>query len=375
MNRFLLFLSVSVLIGCAGNNNSPSIYFAGEIVNPKNDSVVLYKGEERICASKLDKNNRFSFLLDDSAAEGLYNFHHKEFQSVYLEKGDSVLLRVNTDDFDESLVFEGIGQEINNFLIETYLAQEHEERDLVRKFYVLEPNEFGKKIDSLNVIKTLLLNNLQIEAQMTEKAFAVAKASIDYTSFLYMEKYPFRHRRAVKGGEKKELPSNYYNFRKHIDYNANELTYLRPYYNFINYHSNILSYSNCKNECEEDYDLYKNKFHFNQHKLFFIDSLVPNTNSLLRDNLARSTAYDYLLRKDSKENNDLFMEKFHTLFPDCKHSKEIDKLYASMNSIRPDKPIPNVTVSNFEGREVSLGDISKNKDSNNKNCGKFYARI
>lgn len=362
MNKFLLFLSISLFVGCGEKQkSSPSIYFAGEIVNPKNDSVVLYKGEDRICASKLDANNRFSFSLDESAEEGLYNFHHKEFQSVYLEKGDSILLRVNTNDFDESLVFEGIGQEINNFLIELFLIQEHEERDVVRKFYVLEPSIFGRKIDSLNSRKMLLLNDIQAEAPLTKNAFALAKASIDYTSFLYMEKYPFRHRRSVKIDEQKQLPDNYYNYRKLIDYNNQSLTYLDAYYYFMKQHSNILTYNRCKEECPGDYDLIRNKLHFNQHKLLLIDSLVPG--GLLRDNLARSAAYDYLLGNDNEENSEVFMNKFHKLFSDSKHLKEIEKLYSSLNKIRPNKPVPSITVSGFNGVNISIYDISKNNDS------------
>ena len=49
---------------------------------------------------------------------GLYTFKHGvEFQYIFLQPNDSLLLRLNTWDFDESLVFSGKGAEKNNLLI------------------------------------------------------------------------------------------------------------------------------------------------------------------------------------------------------------------------------------------------------------------
>ena len=48
------------------------------------------------------------------------------FNICILQEGDSILIRLNTKEFDESLVFSGQGSEINNFLIEMFLAHEEE---------------------------------------------------------------------------------------------------------------------------------------------------------------------------------------------------------------------------------------------------------
>jgi len=112
MNKNLLYLFLFILVGCGEiKKDSPSVFFSGEIVNPTSEHVVLYKGDVVIDSSTLGKNNMFSFKLD-SIEDGLYHFNHApEYQYVYLEKGDSLLLRLNTVDFDESLVFSGTGEE------------------------------------------------------------------------------------------------------------------------------------------------------------------------------------------------------------------------------------------------------------------------
>ncbi|WP_435313256.1 transaldolase [Cellulophaga fucicola] len=359
MNKFLLFLSITFLFSCGENQkNSPYIYFAGEIVNPKNDSVILYKDDRKVCSSKLDSNNRFAFELDSSAEEGLYHFGHEEVQYIYLEKGDSLLIRVNTVDFDESLVFDGKGQEINNFLLEMFLTHEDEELNIVEKMYFLNPNEFSKKVDSLHDKKIDLLNTLKTEASLTDNAVRIAKTGIDYTTYLYKEKYPFKHRRAVKEKALMQPPEGFYNYRKELTYNNPNYTYITPYYNFMKQHFGGMSYINCKEGCEVNGSFYINQLHFNEHQLTLIDSMVGEKN--LKDNLIRNVALNYLLRSDDTyENNTIFMKDLHKVASNNKHIGEIDSLYKSIKNLQPNLVLPKIYIHNVDGEKKSLEDISK----------------
>lgn len=361
MNKFLLFLSISLLISCGEKQkNSPYIYFAGEIVNPKNDSVVLYKDDRKVCSSKLDNNNRFAFELDSSAEEGLYHFGHKEVQYIYLEKGDSLLIRVNTVDFDESLVFDGIGQEINNFLLEMFLTHENEELNILDKMYILKPNEFSKKVDSLHDIKINALNNLKVDANLSDDAVTIAKTGIDYTTYLYKEKYPFKHRRALKEKSLKQPPEDFYAYRKDLTYNNSNYTYITPYYNFMKQHFGGMSYINCKEGCEINGSYYVNQLHFSEHQLKLIDSMVGEKN--LKDNLIRNVALNYLLRSDDTyENNKLFMTGLHKIAGKNKHIAEIDSLFVNIERLQPNNSLPAISLEGFNGKEKTLKAISEDQ--------------
>ena len=119
MIRILLALVILSFISCVSEKRTDDsrVYFAGEIVNPTTETVILYKGDSLIDSVSLDEQNRFVINLD-SVEEGLHHFyHHPELQYVFLEKGDSLQIRLNTVDFDESLVFSGHGEEVNNFLL------------------------------------------------------------------------------------------------------------------------------------------------------------------------------------------------------------------------------------------------------------------
>lgn len=362
MGKTFLYFFLFVLAGCGkGKTDSPNVFFGGEIVNPTSDQVILYNGDVAVDSAKLDEQNRFSFSLD-SITEGLYHFNHNpELQYVYLERGDSLAIRLNTLYFDESLIFSGKGEEINNFLLERFLKHE-EEAGLVRSLYRLDATEFERKIDSLINTGLETLASLKQERDISDKEEKIAKASIVYHYDTFKEEYPFKHKRLT--GQKKmgKLPENFYDYRKNLTFNDKDLTYLRPYYNFMLNHVGNLSYMSCKHKCNIKNGVVHNQLHFNKHKLTVIDSLF--TEQELKDNLFRYVAFDYLLNgRDSEKDNEEFIENFHQLSDNNRHMEEIDALYEGIENIQPNKKVPDVQVSNVDGEVVSLREIAQGKEN------------
>lgn len=357
MNKTLLLLFVLVICGCGSSDEKTSkVYFAGEIVNPTSDYVVLYKGDTVVDSVTLDSENRFRIELD-SVDEGLHHFYHKpELQYVFLENGDSLMARLNTYYFDESLVFSGRGEEINNFLIEMFLTNEKEE-DMIYDYYKLEPRDFCNRIDSLNASKVTQLEELHEETPLTDQAYDLAKSGIIYSSYMYKEPYPYYHKKKMGDQSLHEMPEDFYTYHQQVDFNNKELTYLRPYYNFMKYHIGNLSYMSCKEKCKiEDWQIAKNQLHFSRHQLHMIDSLVAQKE--LRDNLFRNVAFYYLLKNDSESNIEVFINEFHELSGNNKHMDEIDRLYRDIKNIQPNKEIPDIGVYDADGNMKSLRDLT-----------------
>lgn len=359
MNKPLLYSFLIALVGCGSiEKKSPGVFFAGEIVNPTSEYVVLFKDDIVIDSAKLDDENRFSIKLD-SVVEGLYHFDHSpELQYVYLENGDSLMIRLNTEDFDESLIFSGKGEEINNFLLDLFLTTESEP-SILYSFSQLDPGAFNYKLDSLRAIKVNTLNELVKEVKLSTMALEMAQASIDYNYYIYKEKYPFWNRRKTGKNTIPELPNYFYDYRKNLDYNNENLAYHRYYYNFMKTHFNNLSYMGCYSKCKgEHYAIINNKLHFNQHKLKLIDSLV--TEKDLRDNLFRNVAMDYLINvHDTDANNRIFIEDFHKLSGNNQHSAEIESIYQGVNNLQPTNKLPNISVFNTDGDLVTLQEIAE----------------
>ena len=383
MVRFLGSILILSMIGCAETKEAPeTVLFAGEIVNPTNTQVILFKGSEKIDSAQLDQNNRFSFTLP-TVENGLYHFNHApEAQYVYLEKGDSLLVRLNTIYFDESLVFSGSNEILNNFLLELFLAEEEEEAEMHREYYELEPSDFEDKVNSLMNDKLVRLESIKKETDISEAGYDLLKANIYYTYNRFNEIYPFQHKRKTTEENFHELPSDFYDYREEINYNDESLTYLRPYYDFLKSHFGNLSYMTCMKGCSADDVEASKQLHFNRHKLKLIDSLVANKE--LRDNLFRNVAFDYLLKKhDAPENIEVFIKEFKTVSKNNMHIEEIENLYQRIVDLQPTHPIPNLPVVSMDNTEMTLQEIAKNKkvmfyfwsDSNKKQYQEIFKRV
>jgi len=361
MNRYLLCLFFVSFTACnLEQKNAPTI-FAGEIVNPTSATVILFKDDIAVDSAYLDMHNRFSFTLDKLEA-GLYNFHHSpQYQYVYLSKGDSLLLRLNTNYFDESLVFSGKGEEINNFLIEVFLNSEEEDK-LVETYYTLEPKEFSQKIDSLRQMKINLLGELQTESKLSPQSLAMATATINYTSYINKEKYPFKNPKNSKKRSLEKMNGDFYEYRKELDFDDKELTYFTPYYDFMKRYFDNLAFAGCATNCDVENKTIKNQLHFNQHKLVLIDSIVKEKK--LRDNLFRNVAMTYFLKvHDNVENNKLFFDEFQGLSGNNMHINEIHNLYESVLKMQPNHELPDVKVLDSLGNRVSIKEIALQNDT------------
>ena len=150
-------------MGCKKDSDEATINFAylgGEIINPNTNYIVLSKNEAIIDTVKLDGRNRFLYKIDD-LNEGLYTFRHGgDFQLILLEPEDSLLFRLNTLDFDESLVYSGNGDKKNNYFINEYLENEQEEKYIVQ-LCQLDGFTFQKRGDSLRTSKLKALEFYQ----------------------------------------------------------------------------------------------------------------------------------------------------------------------------------------------------------------------
>ena len=146
----VLFLFTLLLNSCKSENTKGYAIFSGQIVNPTATNIYLKKFGKVVDSSKVDDFNRFSFKINNPD-DGLYEFsYNKESQLIYIEENDSILLHINTFNFDESIAFSGEGYKKNNFITSLYLQNEMAEDFLVRNS-ALKPHLVSAKIeDQLN---------------------------------------------------------------------------------------------------------------------------------------------------------------------------------------------------------------------------------
>ncbi|MGK0127951.1 MAG: hypothetical protein ACI87F_001471, partial [Candidatus Azotimanducaceae bacterium] len=101
-----ILIVIFTFISCNTSDKSKkNTYFGGQIINPKSNNIILMKDEKVLDTLWLNSDNSFLAKFD-SITEGLYSFKHGsykkgfEFQYVYIEPTDSIIIRLNTWDFD-----------------------------------------------------------------------------------------------------------------------------------------------------------------------------------------------------------------------------------------------------------------------------------
>jgi len=337
IKRLLLLTYILAFLSCGKNaGDTDYTYIGGEIVNPKQDYVVISKGSCAIDTVALNDDNFFLFKGKD-LPEGLYTFQHNEYQVFYLEPGDSLMLRVNTVDFDESLTFSGTGAARNNLLIDMFLINEAEDQQMP-PMYLLTPNNFEAKIDSFKHVRTYRYNQF-LENHTPPKGYrSLMEANITYDLYSRKELYTSANANNAIFDNPDYVPETFYAYRETVDFGKEDLFYHYSYYRYLNRLFDNYSFKRYKGETYFN----RKSFVHNYHKIAIIDSLIANDslkNSLVRNNVRR-----YLVNAKKEENERKMVERFKEISSNKKHHKEIEKLADATIRLTPNHTIPNLKV-------------------------------
>lgn len=320
-------------------------YFGGEVLNPQNNYVVFLKDNEVIDTIFLDKDNRFMHKFD-SLAPGLYTFKHDpEYQYVYFDKNDSLMVRMNAFDFDNSIVFCGRGDEKNNFLIEMYLKNEE---DKATMFTIFDRNvkSFIKNIDSSFAIRKSFYLKRKAEIGWNESFDAVAKASLDFHHITKKEIYPYAHQFRTGENIRKELPRDYYSHRKEVDFENNDLTNYSPFVKYVSMMLTNMAHEKNKGDFDE------NSIENNIEKLNITNSIIKNEK--VKNVILNNIALMYLLEDQNMYNNTKFIDRYFQLSTDSKLEKEIKTIYNSVQNLKVGNRLPEIELVDAGNNKIRL---------------------
>lgn len=353
---FSIILTLLALLGCKEDKSDTEInyaYIGGEIINPTTNYVVLLKSETTIDTIKLNSRNRFSYKIHD-LEEGFYSFRHgDEYQMALLEPQDSILFRLNTLDFDESLVFTGHGAKKNNYLINDFLENEIEEK-YIFKLCQLTPTIYQNRIDSLKTIKIKKFDTFKNKYETSPLFEKIAQTNIDYSYYSSKEVYPFVHYGKNKDAILKSLPEDFYDYRKNIDYNDDLSIHYYKYYKFLKY-----SFSNIS---LNEHNAHSNDKHFNRYSLCYnldrlklIDSLVINTS--VKDELLYEFVINYISKNKNIENNDVILKSYLSKTKSEKGKKKMMSFTSSLNKLKNGSNLPHIKLIDYDNVEFDLNSI------------------
>ncbi|MDX1463594.1 MAG: hypothetical protein R3359_11095 [Marinirhabdus sp.] len=351
-NLFCVFVCL-LLLSCSNSNTDEdsTTVIGGEIVNPKTNNVVLFKDDAVIDTIPLSEDNTFFYTLDNPKA-GLYSFQHSEFQMFYLEPGDSLMLRLNTLDFDESLQYSGEGAKENNFLMDLFLQNENDAKALVN-YYMLPPAEFQAKLDSIEKV-----NNKKYKAFLKKNDFSegfknVAQSNLDYYGYTKKEMYTSVFNKNEERVAQGNFPKDFYDYRDDIDFGNSKLRTYYPYYRFLDVYFDNVAYPLYKDELDPN----RRSFIHNYNKIKLIDSLI--TNDSLKEKLIVRNMRRYLLHAKDPEKEKEMLAFFKTYVDDPKTINTMEQLASATMKLTPGQKIPNVVLVNTDNTANNLLSLLK----------------
>ncbi len=342
--------------GCFNNNNTTNGNYAhvgGEIINPNTNFVILENHKNVIDTIRLDNRNRFLYKVEN-LERTLYTFRHgDEIQTILIEPSDSILFRLNTLEFDESLVFTGKGAKKNNYLINEFLQNEIDEKKIF-KLCQLSSVDFQNHVDSIKSKKIKAFEHFKDKYQTTDLFEKIAISNINYSYYSSKEIYPFVHYGKDKAAILKSLPENFYSYRDQIDFND---VFLENYYNYNSflrhYFSNLALQYHLK-KC--DSCLFKrSSLCYNLDRLNLIDSLISKPK--VKNDLLYRFAINYISKSNNEEKNTAILNSFLSKSGNEEEKKIITQYTLATNNLRQGNKLPNVKIVDYNNTELEINTL------------------
>lgn len=351
----LPILLLTAFIGCDSSKKDTITYFGGKIINPKSDKVVLYSMDKVIDTFYLDEENKFLGKLKN-ANEGLYYFFHgDENQYFYLEPKDSLMLRLNTWDFDESLVFAGEGAERNNILVDCYLENEKEQKNF-NDYYDLQPKKFEKKVAYLTNLKLRTYNEyLESHPDETDGFKEILKVALTFPLYERIEKYPIIYAKHSESGNLPKIENSFFAYRKQLKIDKDSLMYYPPYFQYVR----TLLYS-------KTYALGHPVVKSNYSAKFTIDLLKTidkNINSEISKNVfLKQTVVSHFYNKSSCQIHEEPFDLFFELSTNKEDKKQIQNIINDSKAVIKNNLLPDFNVIDSTHTQKPISKIIKNKN-------------
>lgn len=354
----IYFILLSILLtsmtsckdGMIGGNHVA--YFGGEIENPKNNFVVFMKNDKVIDTFYLDKDNRF-FHKFDSLTPGLYSFKDEaEYQYVFFDKNDSIMIRLNSNDFDNTLMFCGRGDEKNNFMMELFL-KDLELKNNMFDIYEKDEKVFSKYIDSSYQSTTKLYDKRKSFINWSEEFDEIAKANIELNFAYKKEVFPIVHEFKTGNSIKTKLPKTYYSYRNRINVNQPNLLHYSPFINYMTSMLNNIVLTDSKGNLDDM------SLENNIKKLQIADTLIKDKH--VKNLVVNNIANMYLLSDQCSVNNGKFFNLYSKMISDEKMKSNVMQTANCIQKLKNNNTLPDVSLLDVNKKTVNVKNIITKK--------------
>ena len=264
------------------------------------------------------------------------------------------MLRLNTWDFDESLVYAGKGAERNNILIDCFLEEEKENK-MFYEFNKLEPKDFKVKVDSILNLKLATYDNyIKNHPKVTDGFKEIFKVSLTYPTYNKIERYPIKYAYHSNTNCFPETDENFYDYRNEINYNDEFLSSHHNYNKFLRYNlSNLSLKTHDNHDANACYD--RKSLCYNLDRLVLIDSLV--TNNEIKEDLLHYYTLNFLNRNKIIKSNSSIIDYYTSISNNNEGKDKIRRYAIALNNLKAGSEFPVTKLIATNNPETSAGNI------------------
>jgi thiol-disulfide isomerase/thioredoxin len=326
--RYFKLISFYLSILYFSNVNGQGVKLSGCIKNPNKDKVEIW-GPKRFYKVIDLVEGCFSDSLKIEIS-GEYTFSDgNESTAMYLENGYNLNISLDTKEFDETIIYKGIGEKPNNFFAKYYLYNEQKEISYKLKVSMTEQEYFNR----LNEYYKGLFQLID-DSKLDNKKFEVYQKD--------RFKYEMLNNILGKSGDSyfsnqsiDEINNYVLSTLKTLDFNNDSLYKSSNYFKncFNNYYKLGLIANN--QECINSFD---NELTELQRK--FITSLI-----------ARGISFY------SEDNIEANYQALTRIVKDNKELAKYTDLYNKIKSLEKGNPSPSFSNKSIDGDTVSLMDL------------------
>lgn len=350
MKTSLRVLLIALTFYHADAQQMTTVY--GQIIHPKGKQVYLryyqdYIAYEEITADSaaLDKKGNFRMEFIWERPYPVTFFHGDEITEMFLSPGDSLRLTLDTKQFDETVVYEGRGAEVNNYLAQKTLTF----GPMSAEPYKLLEKEFLAYDDSMTNARFQFFTKHFSKTPVNNPSFQAFKdyelEEIYYQSVNLRISYPQLHPYLNRASGQKVVSEKYYDFLGDVP-PYDESAILSPsYFEYLVGHvDKEISKIYMQDTTQSMTDL----------KSGYIEEKLSGD---IREYIYAYWIYDLLIEQRDIGEGVAVLDRFRQASPGSRYVPMLEETLLLTSSLAPGSPAPDFTCLDTEGKEVSLSDF------------------
>ena len=182
MKKMLFSVVLALLVVNVNAQKNSTLTFQAEIANRNGDTIKILNRNDGKEVKKMGINKQGLFKDSFAVAEGTYMlFDGKEYTQMFLKNGYNLKLKMDAKNFDQSIVYTGVGAKENNYLAQNAISDSKYDYD---SLLALNKEEFDKR-----VVEKQKADLLSLDSKKLDPNFVVMQKKSTEMSLAGLTKY------------------------------------------------------------------------------------------------------------------------------------------------------------------------------------------